>query len=462
MAFLISLFGGGVPTTSKVEQDEAALIKDHNDFQEYTGSDELKRYEELDAQVNSNEFAEKKKEIMGRNFKNTEEYKKEQEYLAQKKSKSIKDYYKIKGSSNLEEFKQTSGSEDLSKYEELTKYIESPEFSQEKQNAGKEFKETEAFKKEQEYLPLKKSSRLKKYYKFKDSPKYQNFVKLDGSEEISRYEELETFVSSEEFKKVKDYMSLSAKKKYEESAESKTEEEYITLKKSEKIIWYFKLKDKNEFNKITDWELSFEDDFDAASLDSKVYTDGKNIEVGDSVVKIVTKKETSSGKLWNPMIGFQKTEFDYTSGLISTGKSFRQKYGKFKAKVKLNNVPIRQAGWMLAETILPHLDLFKYDKNKINMGSFWGNMAEKGGLKSKLRKKGGSKYTSDFYIYTIEWSEDKISWSINDKEMLTQTDNIPQEPMYLVFSSGVTGSVPDHQLPSSLEIDYVRVYRRKS
>ena len=79
MAFLISLFGGGVPTTAKVEQEEAALIKDYNDFQEYTGSEELSRYEELDAQVNSNEFTEKKKEIMGRTFKATEEYKKEQE-----------------------------------------------------------------------------------------------------------------------------------------------------------------------------------------------------------------------------------------------------------------------------------------------------------------------------------------------------------------------------------------------
>ena len=95
MAFLISLFGGGVPTTAKVEQEEAALIKDYNDSQEYTGSEELSRYEELDAQVNSNEFAEKKKEITGRTFKATEEYKKEQEFLALKKSKSIKDYYKI-------------------------------------------------------------------------------------------------------------------------------------------------------------------------------------------------------------------------------------------------------------------------------------------------------------------------------------------------------------------------------
>ena len=55
-----------------------------------------------------------------------------------------------------------------------------------------------------------------------------------------------------------------------------------------------------------------------------------------------------------------------------------------------------------------------------------------------------------------------ISWKINDMEAVSQKENIPQEPMYLVFSSGVTGTVPDSQLPAAMEIDYIKVYQKKS
>lgn len=474
-----------VPRTAKIEQAEAALLKEYNDFQEYSDSKELKRYEELDKLIHSGEFAEKKKEILSRNFKNTDEYKKEQEYLRLKKSKSVRDYFKIKGSGTLEEFKQTEASDDLKKFEKLSAYISSGEFSEDKQKAGKEYKNSEAFQKEKEYLQLKKSTRLVKYFKFKNSPLYQNFVKLDGSKEISEYEELEKFVGSEEFKKVKQYMALSPKKKYEQSDERKLEEEYYTLKKSEKILWYFGLLKKNDFYKITDWELTFEDNFDNAKLDAKkwmtnyywgdvllkdtyalpgdkqFYTAGKNIEINDSILKIITRKETAKGKIWHPVLGFQETEFNYTSGLISTGKSFRQKNGKVVAKIKLKNVPVRQAAWMQADTMLPHLDLVKYDRNRINLGSYWGNISEKGGLKKKLFRTGGGKYTSDFFIYTLEWSPEKISWKINDLEAVSQADNIPQDPMYIVISAGVTGQVSDSQLPAAMEIDYVKVYRKK-
>lgn len=475
-----------VPQTAKIEQAEAALVKDYNDFQDFAGSKDLKRYEELDKSVNSGEFAGKKKEIMARNFRNTEEYKKEQEYFSLKKSKPFKDYFKIKGSRDLEDFNQTEASDDLKKFNKLAAYIGSPEFAEEKQKAGKEYKNTEAFGKEQEYLQLKKSARLNKYFKFKNSPLYQNFVKIDGSKELSDYEKLEKLVASEEFKKVKEYMALSPKKKYEQSDEYKLEEEYNTLKKSEKILWYFRLLKKNDFHRITDWQLTFEDNFDSGKLDSKkwmtnyywgdkllkdtyalpgdkqFYTSGKNIEISDSILKIITKKETSRGKIWHPVLGFQETEFNYTSGLISTGNSFRQKYGKVVAKIRLKNVPVRQAAWMQANTILPHLDLVKYDRNKINLGSYWGNISEKGGLRKKIFKAGGGKYTSDFFIYTIEWSPEMICWKINDMVALCQKENIPQDPMYIVFSSGITGTAPDGQLPASMEIDYIKVYQKKA
>jgi len=194
--------------------------------------------------------------------------------------------------------------------------------------------------------------------------------------------------------------------------------------------------------------------------DKHFYTKGRNIEISDSVLKIITKKEQASGKAWDPVVGFKNQEFSYTSGLISTGKSFRQQYGKVRAKIRMSGAPVRQAMWMVADKILPHVDVAKIENGKIFFGNFWGNIAEKGGVKKKVVKKGAGKFTSDFFIYSIEWSPEKIVWKINEKVVLTQTKGVPQDPLYLVFSAGISNGIAEHQLPSTMEIDWVKVYRK--
>lgn len=481
LKFLLGMF----PPTAKIEADEAALIKDYNDFNDYTESAELKRYEELDKMINTSDFDHKKKSIKAQKFNQTEEYRKLQEYLRMKKTKHIANYYKTKASKEFAEYMRIDGSEDLKKYEKLAEYINSRDFSNDKQQAGKDFRNTAAYGKEQEYLNLQKSPSIRNYFKFKISSQLENFRRLDGSEEIAKYEELEKFVNTDEFRKVKDFMALSPQKKYEQSEEYRLEQEYRGLKKSEKINWYYRLKKENEFRKITEWELTFEDDFKESKINAKKWmtnyfwgeailkdtyaltgdkhlnTRGKNIEMKDSVVRITTRKENIEGKIWNPVLGFQKQQFNYTSGLINTGKDFRQKYGVFKAKVRFSNAPLRQAVWMLADKVLPHIDVARLEKNKFHAGNYWGNINEKGGTNRKIYKKGASKFTTDYFIYTLEWTPDKLVWKVNGLEALTQTQGIPQDPMYIGFSAGVSDTVPDHTLPSSMDIDWVRVYRKK-
>jgi hypothetical protein len=474
----------GIPATAKIESEEAALKKDYKEFKAYSKSEELARYKELDKTVNTSEFASKVKAIKSQKFKQTEEYKKEREYLSLKKSKDIKTYFKVKDSREREEYKQTEKSDDLRKYEELAKYVNSAEFSGAKRSAGKAFKGTEAYRKEQEYLRLKKSPAIKKYFKFRSSSKFQTYNQVKGSDRLTRYKELEEAINSEQHKKVKDYMALKPQAKYEQSNEFQLEKEYLELKRSEKLIWYQKLIKKNDFDKLKEWEVTFEDDFKEGSLDSSkwmtnyywgekllqdtyalpgdkhFYTKGRNIEISDSILKIITKKESANGKIWDPVMGFKNQEFNYTSGLISTGKSFRQKYGRIRAKIRMSRAPVRQAVWMVADRILPHVDIAKVENGKIFYGNFWGNIAEKGGVRKKVVRKGAGKFTSDFFIYSIEWSPEKIVWKINEKTVLTQKQGIPQDPMYLVFSAGVTNGVADHQLPAAMEIDWVKIYKK--
>jgi hypothetical protein len=481
LKFMLGMF----PPTAKIEAEEAALIKDLNDFSEYTNSEELKRYEELDKMINTSDFEHKKKSIKAQKFNQTEEFRKLQEYQRIKKAKHIQSYYKTKASQEYAEYQRIDGSDDLKKYEKLAEYVNSKEFYNDRQQAGKDFKNTAAYGKEQEYLSLQKSPAIRNYFKFKISHLLENFKRLDGSEEIAKYEDLEKFVKSEAFMKVRNFMALSPQQKYEQSEEYKLEQEYLNLKKSEKINWYYRLKKENEFRKITDWEMTFEDDFKDGKLNTKKWmnnyfwgdailkdtyslsgdkhanTPGKNVEIKDSNLRITTRKENAEGKIWNPVLGFQKQQFAYTSGLVCTGKSFRQKYGVIKAKVRFSNTPLKQAVWMVADKILPHVDIAKLEKGKIHFGNFWGNINEKGGSSKKIYKKGSSKFGSDYFIYTLEWSPDKLVWKVNGLEALTQTVGVPQDPMYIGFSSGVSDPVPDHVLPSSMDIDWVRIYRKK-
>jgi beta-glucanase (GH16 family) len=279
-------------------------------------------------------------------------------------------------------------------------------------------------------------------------------------------------------------MALKPQQKYEQSKEYKLEQEYIELRDSEKMKWYQKLVKKNDFDKLKAWKLTFEDDFTGSSMDSSkwmtnyfwgevllkdtyalpgdkhFYTKGQNIEVSDSVLKIITRQEKANGKVWNPTLGFMPQEFDYTSGLISTANSFRQKYGKIRVKARMASAPVRQAIWMVAERILPHVDIAKLEKGKLNYGNFWGNITEKGGVQKKLSKKGGGKFTSDFFIYSLEWTPEQLVWSINDKPVLTQTQGVPQEPMYLVLSAGVSNGLSGGQLPANMEVDWVKIYKK--
>jgi beta-glucanase (GH16 family) len=119
---------------------------------------------------------------------------------------------------------------------------------------------------------------------------------------------------------------------------------------------------------------------------------------------------------------------------------------------------VSQAFWMLSGTMLPHIDVARFEKGKLYSNFFWG----KGNtLQKSISKTGGSKYADEYYIYTLEWSPGKLVWKINDKVFKVQTSGVPQEEMYISFSCNLKKDASDNGLPSAMEIDWVRVYKLK-
>lgn len=176
---------------------------------------------------------------------------------------------------------------------------------------------------------------------------------------------------------------MEDKNRFRKSDEAALIKEFEELKKQPDIVWYHKVKEKNPFEELKKWELTFEDNFDSASLDSEKWITGyywgkalmndsyvlegehqmfkdENIDLRDSSLRIRVQPEVSKGKVWNPTWGFREKEFEYTSGMISTGQSFRQQFGRFEAKVRFtNSFPVLNAFWMVGERMTPHIDIFQ-------------------------------------------------------------------------------------------------------
>ncbi|MEX0981865.1 MAG: family 16 glycosylhydrolase [Bacteroidales bacterium] len=356
-------------------------------------------------------------------------------------------------------------SDELKHFLELEKEVTSADFAiRKKKIKGENYKSSEEYRKEARYKQLLKKSK--------------------GEEPSGDIKKLEEEIDSDAFQKRKSYLLMKPRARYETTDEYLKEQEYQELKKSEKVMWYFKTKKKYPFREIEKWEETFNESFAGNKLDTSRWmtryfwgdailnepytladdksfpTDGKNIEFYDTKMRLVTKREEVEGKKWNPMHGFLQDSFDFTSALVSTGISFRQKFGIFKAKIKLSSTDLTQAFWMVSDNMLPHIDVVKYEKGKLFANYFWGSGKESAPARS-ISKTKGTKFSNEFFIFTLEWSPGKLVWKINEKVFKTQTSDVPQEEMYMVFSAGLKEWASDQGLPAAMEIDWIRVYKLK-
>jgi hypothetical protein len=364
---------------------------------------------------------------------------------------------------NYKAFKDYEVSEDLKHYLELEKEVKSSDFSLRKKKILKEkYKASEAFRKEVRYNQLMKRAK--------------------GDEKSEELQKLDEYIHSVEFIKQKQYLTMKPVERYETTVEYQRETGYNTLKKSEKVLWYYKTKKKYPFKEIERWDLTFDEKFNESKLnrskwmtqsnwgeksveepyamedDKSFPTNGENIEFYDNKARIVTKAGKAEGLVWRSDQGFVLEDFDFTTGIINTAKSFRQKYGVFNAKIKMAGGSVAQAFWMVSETMLPHVDVVRFENGKLYSNYFWG-----GGTSphKSLSKAGGTKYADEYYIYTLEWTPNKLTWKINGKVFKTQTSGVPQEEMYINFSSNLKKDGAETGLPSAMEIDWVRVYKLK-
>lgn len=183
------------------------------------------------------------------------------------------------------------------------------------------------------------------------------------------------------------------------------------------------------------------------------YTEGQNLLIKNGMLSIRTSEGKNTAVAWDKKFGFIPRKCEYTSGVINTGHSFRQKHGRFEAKVTFNRTDgVYNAFWMVGENAAPHLNVFKLN-DKLELG-----------LINDIKKNDHSSVSSELlkentYVVGIEWTGKEIKWLINGVSVKHLRNNLPNEALYLVFSSGVHKR-PSGNVVNDFIIDWVRCYKK--
>ncbi|MBP7507975.1 MAG: family 16 glycosylhydrolase [Prolixibacteraceae bacterium] len=477
---------GKLKSVDTIEQEWLQLKKDYQAYNEIECSKKLKDFLALKEKVESKPFLEKKKEIESLNFKGSPEEKMLKLFSKLEKNKKILDYYKLAGSDDLRRFTKLKEKGISEQFKELEHFVKAGEYSRELKNFNdrkkkdkdnkEKWEQTEAYKKDKEYNELKSSSDFLFYNGFLKSPLYKNYLNIDGSPMLTQYEDLKKEVRSAKFTERKEY--LEDKERYKKTEDYHSLLKFSELKDDSQIKLYFKYSDTDKFKFFRNWTLTFEDNFNK-KLDPNIWSGisliaengpGKNYSLKNQyqlfngfnnfkseneILTLETRQEKTEGLCWDEEFGFFSREYDYTSGLIHTLKSFKQEYGLFEIKLKASKIKnVISSVSLIDEDEEVCIKLISVESYKGFGGIIYAgnnNTSHKLGLNFK---------PNGYMIIGVEWSPEKIEWKVNDKVMGSITQNIPHVKMGLRIESEVLK--PTSNLPHRLDIDWVRCFKKNS
>ncbi len=224
--------------------------------------------------------------------------------------------------------------------------------------------------------------------------------------------------------------------------------------------------------------------------------------IENGVLKLLVLKNDCSGdhlpdRNYAP---YSCENFPFLSGMISTHGGFSQLYGYFEARIK---APAGQGFWPtfwllpaippdpeLSGGIFwpPEIDIMEgrsdqphrlymthhYASAYPDPGSILNDWS-RGGYHVQLYD--GEDFTAGFHTYAVDWSPEAIVWYVDGVERARSTIFLPpgrlQPPYYngdmnVIFTIITGGAFQDFlspldpDVPAALEVDYVRVYQKRS
>lgn len=158
---------------------------------------------------------------------------------------------------------------------------------------------------------------------------------------------------------------------------------------------------------------------------------------------------------------------EYTAALLDTRDMFATAFGRIECRIKLpRGQGLWPAVWMLPAECRwpPEIDIMEnlgHEPYRIHTTHHWGPPWPNNQKTTAYFD--GPDYAAEFHLFAVEWTPDRLEWYIDGDLKFTSTENVPQDPFYLILNLAVGGSWggnPDQTttFPQDFDIDWVRVY----
>lgn len=432
---------GQMQSTAKMEAQFAVLNADFRRYCDVEASKELAEYRELFEKVKSADFQVKKKTLVHRKYKDTQEFRDMQKFNKLNNNKKIALYY------------------DTLKNPLLAEYLE--------------------FRAKPEYVLLGKKNEVRKnpdlqrLKKFERSTEYKNYMRFHNSYVISELEKLREKVMTPEFQAANAFWSDPHR--WEKTEEAALERRYNELARNEDIKFYENT-DSSKFVRLRQYHQTFFDSFDWNSLNASRWesgfnypgdkfvgnhsftnekqanNNGDNVSVFGGELNIYTRQERKLALAWDKTRGFVNHQFEYTSDVLHGTKGVCQKGGYFRAKIRFEGKDLTQAFWLTGEHILPHINIAVCDGKSIEVGTHWATKFEKKYTSSRVT---GLKL-SEYYIYSLEWTEKELIWRINNIEVFRTTEGVPTEPLFPMLSAFIAQNQKGGE--GCMQVDWIEAW----
>jgi beta-glucanase (GH16 family) len=235
------------------------------------------------------------------------------------------------------------------------------------------------------------------------------------------------------------------------------------------------------------WKLVLEDQFDGTALNRsywapcywwstttctgasnhelQLYTPD-NVAVNNGMLSLTARKQLAASDDGKPFL--------YTSGIVSgssqnkTMVPFHYGYVEARARVPVGS-GLWSALWMLPANHQekPEIDVFEIVGETPHL-AYQSLHAASTQQPIRHVEHTPDDMTADWHVYGLDWEPSGLTWYIDGRQTFSVTDAnvVPNVSMYLLIDLAVGGDfptkvTPSTPFPSSLQVDYVRVWQRQ-
>ncbi|GAA1727621.1 MULTISPECIES: glycoside hydrolase family 16 protein [Streptomyces] len=206
------------------------------------------------------------------------------------------------------------------------------------------------------------------------------------------------------------------------------------------------------------------------------YTDGnKNAALDGNGNLVITARKENPGN-YNCWYG----RCEYTSARLNTSQKFTTASGHVEARMKLpQGQGMWPAFWMLGNDIgsagwpnCGEIDIMEnvgFEPSTVHGTLHGPGYSGSGGIGAGYTLPNGGKFSDAFHTFAIDWSPNKITWSVDGNVYQTRTPAdlngnrwVFDHPFYIILNLAVGGYWPgdpdgNTSFPQQLVVDYVKV-----